>query len=279
MRLLLLLCVLSLLTACDFFKMRQSSDVLAKVGDGYLYKESLYEVMPLGLSKDDSVQFSNQFVYNWVRNELLLSTAERNLTQDQKDFSKLIQQYRNSLLIYNYEKELVRQKLDTVVSEEEVRGYYQSHPEQFVLNSPMLRLYYVKLPIDVPEKSKFDAFLEDKTRKADLEEFCLRYALHYNLDDTKWVHLDVLKRKLPESFHWSGSPFMAGQIISMEDSLSSYHLKIMAYLAKGDIAPLETEKVHIANLILNQRKMSLIEKAVDQIYQEALRKGDAVIFN
>jgi len=279
MRWVLFLCSLSLLSSCDFIKKEQSKDVLARVGERFLYKESLTEVVPFGLSMEDSTQFANKFVYNWVRKELLLSTAEKNLTDEQKDFAKLIQQYRNSLLIYNYEKALVSQKLDTVVGEDEVEEYYKKHPEQFVLSNPMLRLYYVKLPLDAPEKRKFDAYLFEKEAKDKLEEYCLRYALNYNLDDSKWVRFDVLERKMPEAYRLAESSFAAGKIISVKDSLASYHLKIKDFLSKGDTSPLEMEKEHIVNLILNQRKMSLIDQAGDQIYEEALRKGEAVIFN
>ena len=84
---------------------------LAKVGDSYLYPSDMKMSLPSsnGL-KQDSAEAAKKYVNNWVREMLLLQKAENNLTDDKKKFDKMVEDYRKSLITYQYESELVKQK-------------------------------------------------------------------------------------------------------------------------------------------------------------------------
>ena len=51
--------------------------------------------------------------------------AEVNLSEEEKDLEKEIADYRNSLLIYRYQQDMLFQKLDTVVLEEDIQSLYE----------------------------------------------------------------------------------------------------------------------------------------------------------
>src|SRR5437763_1427677 len=93
---------------------------IARVYEKKLYLSELAPNIPRQLNKKDSLLFLDTYREQWILNELLLHQAESNLSEDQKDIEKEISEYRKNLLVYRYETELVKQKLDTAVSQQEI---------------------------------------------------------------------------------------------------------------------------------------------------------------
>ena len=95
-------------------------DLLAKVYDKTLSRNDLNEVFPKSLKGKDSINFVNSYIKKWIEKNVLIYNANNNLTDEQKNFENEMEEYKSSLLIYNYEKEFIFQKLDTVVAEKEI---------------------------------------------------------------------------------------------------------------------------------------------------------------
>ena len=127
----LLLLLLAALSACTAVSDSGKGEVVAKVYGNYLYEADLEGLVSSGTSKQDSIMLVKRFIDNWIRKRLLIRQAEKNLTAAQTDFSKKLEDYRTSLLIYTYETELIKQKLDTVVSEAEITAYYENNKQNF----------------------------------------------------------------------------------------------------------------------------------------------------
>src|ERR1019366_10716666 len=96
---------------------------IARANDDYLYLDNIREIVPVGTSSKDSLELINKHIDNWLRETLVIQKAEDNLTDEQKNVEAQLQDYRNSLITYIYEKELVKQKLDTVITNEEIEKY------------------------------------------------------------------------------------------------------------------------------------------------------------
>ena len=141
--------------SCKYFKNTgDDSGIIARVNKKYLYVSDLRKVLPKKLSKSDSTQYAQNYINNWIRQQLMLEKAESNLSKDQKDFQILIDEYRNSLLLFTYEKELVRQKLDTVVTLAQIEKYYNENQEQFKLKYNIINVRYVRVPVKAPDLAK-----------------------------------------------------------------------------------------------------------------------------
>ncbi len=144
-RLLLVSSFLSiLLFSCKLFPVKENNkqETIARVYDKYLYKDELKNLIPKGTGANDSIEITTAYINNWVRQELLLKQAEDNLDESNRDFSKQIEQYRNSLIIYTYESELVKQKLDTVVQISEIESYYNENQNNFHLRENIVLSRY-----------------------------------------------------------------------------------------------------------------------------------------
>ena len=97
--------------------------VVASVYDKNLYQSDLQDVLYEGISHSDSIVRTKAFIDNWIRRQLLIHEAENTIDASDLDFSKQMEDYRNSLIIFKYESEMIEKNLDTVVSDEEIAKY------------------------------------------------------------------------------------------------------------------------------------------------------------
>ena len=111
----MLIMLLPLCISCKFFsKDKKPADhAIAKAYDKYLLDTDLADIIPKGTSLKDSITIIHNYINNWLKQQVVLKKAEDNLTTDQKDVNRKLEEYRNSLITYVYESELIRQKLDT----------------------------------------------------------------------------------------------------------------------------------------------------------------------
>ena len=122
--------------------------VLARVHDAYLYEADIESLVPPNASPRDSITLVKNFTDNWVKTQLMVHQAKKNLTIQQLDFDKQLEDYKNSLIIYYYETELIRQMLDTITSDEEIEQYYIDHLDDFELKENIAKILYVILDND-----------------------------------------------------------------------------------------------------------------------------------
>ena len=115
------------LVSCQNFKNDGSDKVVATIYDKVLYQSDLQSVLYEGISVNDSLVRTKAFIDSWIRRQLLIHQAENNIDKSELDFSRQIEDYRNSLIIYKYESMLIEQNLDTVVSENEITRYIEDN--------------------------------------------------------------------------------------------------------------------------------------------------------
>ena len=101
--------------------------IVATVYDKILYQSDLQDVLYEGISFNDSLVRTKAFIDKWIRRQLLIHQAENTIDKSELDFSRQMEDYRNSLIIYKYESMLVEQNLDTVISEEEIEKYLKDN--------------------------------------------------------------------------------------------------------------------------------------------------------
>lgn len=111
------------LFSCQNTKNGSDDRVIATVYDKVLYQSDLQDILYEGISTTDSIVRTKAFIDNWIRRQLLIHQAENNVDKSELDFSKQIDDYRNSLIIFKYEMMLVEQNLDTVISDEEIAKF------------------------------------------------------------------------------------------------------------------------------------------------------------
>lgn len=109
-------------------------------------------MMTPGTSKEDSASLANSFIQNWVKQQTILYKAENNLDEEKKNVNKVGGIW-NSLITYIYESELIRQKLDTAVSEQEIEKYRRKSTK-FQLKDNTIKVLYLRVKKDAPKIKK-----------------------------------------------------------------------------------------------------------------------------
>jgi len=277
----LILILLVVLTAgCTGFFRKKTERSLARVHDDYLYESDLRNVIPQGTNAKDSSSLAKNFIDSWIRQRLVIHQAEKNLSKEQMDFTRQLEDYRNSLVIYEYENALVRQNMDTVVTVEETEAYYDTNQQNFLLKDNIVQLQYVKLPLKSTNISKFKKLLhsDESSDKTMLAEQCERLAAYYFLDDQNWLLFNDILKQIPIRTYNQEEFLKNHREVEYQDSMYVYLVKFKDFRIKEGISPLSFEKDRIRNIILNKRKIDLIKKMQEDLYEKAIRKNEFEIY-
>lgn len=262
------------LSGCD---QDENSDdpVIARVFEYSLRTTEFESLLPKNYAKEDSTAIADQLIDKWIKEKAVLSLAEKNLSEENKDFSAKLDDYRNSLVIYAYERELVNQKLDTLVSEEETETFFNENIESFKLKSSILRPWFMSVSADAPNKKKLVKWFNGDPEEdiEDLDEYCSKYAETCFLNQENWMYKDDLLKQIPlEVEDWSNF-LSANTYHEFEKDGQLYLLRIFDYKLRGSDAPLELESQKVQNLIINQRKADLVKKMREDAVKEAYSKN------
>ncbi len=267
--------------SCSYFKPEEKPQAVARVGESYLFKSDLANLVSEGTSKEDSITIVRSFIDRWATQKLLIKAAEINIDKEkQEEFDKLIQQYKVDLYTKAYLEEIVKREVDTTVSNQEIKSYYEENKDNFRTNGSLVQLRYINLPKDHP---KFD-LIKNKffdTKKGD-KKFWDTYQLQFissALNDSVWVEMNQIYRKLPFITPENRTEFIVqGKTIQHPDSLNVYLIKVRNVLDKNEVSPFEYVKSTIKELIINKRKLDLIKKFEKEITDDAIKNNKYEIY-
>ena len=269
-----------IITACNKATFSDSDRVVARAYDEYLYLSDIAKLIPADSDAPDSLAFVQNYVNNWVRKQILLNQAEDNLAADQKDFSRQLEDYRNSLIIFEYESELIRQKLDTTVSSQEIEDYYEKFSGNFKLNENIVRLVYAKVNQSSPYRQKIGELVKSELEsdRDSLEYYCIRYAEDYGLIDRNWITFKEMLRKVPVQAE-NIEVFLAGnEFVEFKNNTTWYYAHILDFGLRDEVSPLSVEEGNIRSIILNKRKKQLISQMHLDLYNQAMTENDFEIY-
>ena len=248
--------------------------ILAKVYNKTLFVSDLEGMIPEGTVGQDSVMFLRSLVEKWVRENLLMHEAERNIPQD-LNIDELVRDYRASLVRHNYEQLLVEVQLDSIVSKEELSNFYEKNKDQYQLTSPILRSYFIKVPLNAPEIEDLEDWWESEEEENYMEmvDYCSKYAEIYMLNDSLWYKLDEISSQLPKGTLTSKN-IKSGKNIDLKDDDYQYFVKVIESVDEKKLAPLSYIEAQISKLILHKRKIELIESKKEEMYdRESMRNN------
>jgi ribosomal protein L9 len=260
--------------SCSLFN---DDERVAKVGDHVLTMKELSGYIPNYLSAKDSALWADDYVKKWVQQELLLLKAQEKLSAEMKDVNKELEEYRNSLLIYRYKNLLIREKMDTTVSESAISEYYSGNRESFILNRNIVKAIFIKIPVQVsnPDNIK-DLCLADAKEK--LTSYCMSYAKAYDRFNDQWVAADLVLNNLPDAVTDQNQFLERNRFIERTDMNYYYIVCVRDYRLAGQVSPVEYVKNDIRNLILSKQKMDFLKQIEKDTYQEGVNKNEVKLY-
>ena len=263
--------------SCSLFN---DDERVAKVGDHVLTMKELSGYIPNYLSAKDSALWADDYVKKWVQQQLLLLKAQEKLSAEMKDVNKELEEYRNSLLIYRYKNLLIREKMDTTVSESAISEYYSGNRESFILNRNIVKAIFIKIPVQVsnPDNIKDLCLADAKEKQEKLTSYCMSYAKAYDRFNDQWVAADLVLNNLPDAVTDQNQFLERNRFIERTDMNYYYIVCVRDYRLAGQVSPVEYVKNDIRNLILSKQKMDFLKQIEKDTYQEGVNKNEVKLY-
>lgn len=275
----ILLLLVVICYSCNSNKTEDDKPV-AKVNDKILYTSAVRDIIKKGTNKEDSLLIAENYTRQWIKKQLIISKAELNLSEKDKDVSKMVEDYRSSLIIHEYQQQLIEQKLDTLISQSEIETYYKDYSANFILNRNILKALYIKVPIPVPNLKKLQKLY--KSEKEDdwdeLESYCFQNATKFDNFSDRWIYAQELLNKLPNRINNEERFLRNTKFYETSDSTYHYFVKIDGFELKNKLAPITFVREDIKKILLNKRKIQFIKNLEENIYRDAESKNNFKIY-
>jgi uncharacterized protein YnzC (UPF0291/DUF896 family) len=265
------------LSSCNLFTSNGDLDTIARVGEKILVETDI----PKFTNKEsggDSLAQRKSFIDNWVKEKLLLQKALDNLSENSASFETQLENYRNSLLIYTFENQLINQKLDTLVGERELKKYYKLNVDNFKLRQDVTQSVFVATLNSAPSTDSLKHWMYEDFDyyKEDLVGFCSQFALACHLDTLEWIPLAKIKEIGKLALDKNLNLTIGENLI--QDSLRTMYINSFAIRMKGEVAPFSWVKEELKSIILNKRKIELIAKVKQEIFESATLKKEYEVY-
>jgi len=271
---------LTVFSACNsFFNGDQNEKVLAEVGAKKLTLSQLEMAVPSNMEELDSIAFTKKYLEKWVKNQLLLEKAELNLNKEmQKEIEVMIDNYRTSLMLYKYQQILIQQKLDTTITDTELQAYYDKHSENFKLDSSVVKAIFIQIPKSISDRYKVNV-LTQSNKEEDmiaLEDYCYQKAQTFDMGEN-WQYFGTILNRIPKQIKEPDQFLKSNKYIEVSDSIYAYYVVIQDYRLSDEITPMIFVKNKIRDIVINHRKVKLIEDLENNIYNDAVDQKKFII--
>lgn len=269
-----ILTLLIFLSACAQEKEKSSineSEQVASVEGEYLSKEKFLHLFKSAYTGKDSLETARKIIENWAGETLIYLQANQNLGEEEVSLKQQVEDYRRSLLNHIYLSKIIEANLDTAISEEEVVQYYNAHRDNFVLKDNIVKVDYIKVPVQSPEIEKIKKLLKAQSTKdkSQLLELCEKNAENFFLNDSTWLYTSDIRKEIPKLSEEPDFSLFTGKVVIFEDEYYLYYLKIKDVKIKNGLSPLNFERDHIKQYILLNRKTLLLNSFRQNLLEEA----------
>ncbi len=256
-------------------------EVVVRMGDHKLYRSELDGVIPKGTSPEDSVNLVCAYINSWVRDKAFVDIAQQRLSKEEKDVSKELEAYRQSLLRYRYEQRYINERLDTAVSPKQIEEYYNSHQESFKLERPILKARFLNIPKDSPNLVRIKRLMSSSNVEDVIaaDSIAFNSTQRYHDYSNGWIDAVKLAAEFGVDYVQMLSQ-RQGMFIQMPDGGDRVSVAFIAdYRKAGAVAPVEYCEDRIRDIIISGRKHDLLTGLERDLIEDAKVKGNFVIYS
>ena len=258
-------------------KQNSNEQVIAKAYQYRLNKKEFENSFNWPDDPRDSSSVAETYIDQWIIDKVMLHNAELRLSpEDKRQIRSRVAEYKNTLYINAFEELMIQERLDTLITEKQIQKYYQTHKDQFLVQGLIVKLMYLKLPIDAPDINKVKRWylLKDQKDSIALDNYAKHYALNYYFDDNSWLYLEDVKEEVP--IKMTGKEIRKLPYTSViQDTSNYFFIHIFDLLEKDAVSPIEIEKDKIKKAILTQR-IHLLRKQIKKELLESAYDNNAI---
>lgn len=271
--------LLALLAGCKFVRQYQLGGAAVSVEGHSLCHADLQRLTKGAPTPQDSARIADNYIRNWATDILMYENAKR-AADDPKRLEALVEDYRRSLFVYEYEQQLVEQRMPKHIEPDSIRRFYDLYPERFVLRENLVKGLFIVLPADAPETERLKTLLLNLDEQAmeQIEKYAYQYASGYELFADRWQTLHNILLRMPADDRDLTSALRSDALVERQDSATLYLLRITDRRLAGEPMPLEYARPEIEKILLSRRQVGFLSRQKAELYDNALKQGK-IVFN
>jgi hypothetical protein len=273
--------IVTVFTGCSNNSGRSKRIPVAKAGNVVLYYDEIPYQVKESFAETDSLSVIRNYINKWAKKELLFQKAEENISEDlRSQIEAQLNETRINLLVYEYQRQMMLQKMDTLISEKELEDYYRGNESNFVLTSNIVKALFIKVPVETPNLYKIRSLSRSNNQKdfQELESLCYQFAEKFDDFNEKWVSMDRLSLELNNDISDQEAFLKRNTYYETRDSVSVYLVTLNDYRLRGALAPFEYVREDIKRIIWNNRRIEFIQALESGIYDEAIKDNGFKIY-
>lgn len=277
----LLICTVSFtLFACQNKTTETARQQLLEVEGKFLYLDQIQEIIPPNVNKKDSAEIAESYIRKWVTDVLLYENAKRNIS-NKAEIDQLLEDYKKSLIIHQYQQKLLQERLPKEPNEEDVKAFYEKYKNQLVLKENVIQGILLITPANAPQLANVRNWVQSGNTKAleNIEKYSMQHAISYDYFADKWISFSTIQKKLPLQLEDQTSYLSGRRFVELSDSTKHYFLNIKASRLIGQTEPYDMAKPKIIDLIMNKLKADFITNFESDIYNDAIKNETVTFFN
>ncbi len=255
--------------------------LLAQLGSERLYLEDIQDRLPAAgsLESADSAGYVDMLITSWAKNVLLVQAAEFNLRTELQDFEDLVEQYRNDLLKHAYIDRYINQHLDTSISDSEIKEYYEANKSSFELKERIVQAKYTAAPIGAQKINEAKRWFISSSQYDKFLDWADVFATNQsNYQDSLWVPLEDFIAEIPIDVRNPYTYFTRTKKFTCEDTVLVYFVEVNDVRLEDNYSPLEYVEERVRKVLLNKRRLKLIERIEANIIEDAIDEGTLIIY-
>lgn len=258
----------------------QKRTALLEVEGRFLYLDQVQEIIPPNVGEADSVQIAGSYIRKWATDVLLYENAKRNIP-DKTEIDRLMEDYRKSLIIHQYQQRLLQQRLPAAPGDAEILTFYNEFPEQFRVQETLIKGRLLIVPAEAPRIANARSWMQTGGNKSleQIEKYSMQHALSFDYFGDRWVPLTDILRKIPIQVANPADHLASARYYEISDSLRHYMLGVDSIVRPGQAEPFALAKEKISNIMLNKMKTDFISSFQDELYNDAVKDGTITFFN
>ncbi len=264
-----LVCVLY---GCSLFEQKRHSGVVAEYkGKTLTYEE--VQRQTIGMSTEDSARVAEQYIYQWAINLLEYDVAKDKIN---KDIERMVEDYRRSLYIHEYEQYLIAQRMSKEVEDTIIKEFYDLHSHHFVLREAIVKGVLLVVPNGAPNMDLLRKNIQHPEEEENIEwieKFVYQYATGYELFLDDWKTVSQIILRMPFEKDDLNKQLKATRQIELQDSINTYLLQVTDLYQANQPMPIEYARPEIEKIMLAQRQVNFIQQERIGLYEKAIKEG------
>ncbi len=276
----ILLILFFIIVSCENYFVPKNSNPIARLNQDYLYIEDIGNIISDNDEPFDSILKLNNFIDKWAINKILRSGAKLNLSDSKlSEISSMVYDYETELLSNSYLEALVSSTIKLETDSIELDSLYNKNFELFKLNEDLIKYAYIYLPNTNPDISQIRGkFRRYKEKDKYLLDSISYQFINFSFDDSIWYRRSDLIKTLPIMNNYRYNSLKKYKFFQFKDSLGLYLIKITSLLKKGQHAPKEFVSPTLEYMILNKRKINLVNEIKKEILDDAIKNNKLEIY-